>query len=333
MPGIQDFTFANYGKETTRGTPVPPTRKFYAEGTGVLDHDLGVSFHEAENAGYRTRVRRATPLQEDVALKLATADGLAWDDLTLPLTQLKGGLTGTGAGADKTWTCTPSLTGQNAPEAFSWDVGDDTQAWRVQYGMATKITLSAAKGDWTQMALELFGQRAIKGAAATPANTAGPKIAGELWQVKFATTLAGLAGASVVTNFLLDWKLELSTGLSWQHYQDGNLFGSQHVETTIGGVLTMTVDSTAQAVSQFYDKYVAGTLDFIRLQATGPALGGSAYSAQLNLPVIYDKPSIIDSDRNGINQYKITAKLATDSPTAATQSISAVVVNSLAAIP
>lgn len=333
MPGIQDFTYANYGKETTRGTTVAPTRKLYADGTGVLSPTLNKSFHESENRGLRAAIVRSTSQQQDVALKLASSDGIGYDDLVLVAAWLKGGLTGVGGGADKTWTCVPSLVAANAPEAFSFDVGDDVQNWRVGYVMPTKITLSSEVGGLTQLEVEAFGQKETKVAKATPGDNAAIKIPGDLWTIKFAGTLAGLPGAAIVANYLRAWKLVITTGYSWRHYMDGNLFGSQHVETTIGADLELTVESTAQAVSQHYDKYVADTLDFIRLKATGPALGASNYSAQLDLPVLYDEPSIMDAEDEGVNLWKIPAKLSGDSPTAATQSLGLVLVNSLAAIP
>lgn len=331
MPGTQIFTYLNYGKEATRGTAVAPTRMLYADGTGVLAFDLGQNFHEEENAGVRTRTRRVTRQTEDVTLKARTASGVGYDDLVLPLSYLKGGLTGVGGGADKTWTGTPSMTAANAPEAFSFDVGDDVQNWRVDYGMATSIKLSSAVGELTQLEMELFGQQATKTAKASPALNSAIKIPGDLWTVKFATTAAGLPGASIVANFLLDWELEISTGIKWRHYMDGNLFGAQHVETDISATLSMTVESTAQAVSQFYDKAVADTLDFIRLKATGPTLGASNYSAQIDLPVLYEPPEPIAGEDDGINLYKVVAHMTYDPTSAA--SIAPVVVNSLSAIP
>lgn len=333
MPGIQEFTYANWAKESTRGTPVAPTRKFYASGTGVIDIDDHLSFHEAENRGTRADVVRATTQSEDANLKLESADGVGWDDLLIVVPSMKGGLSGSGAGADKTWTVTPSLSAANNPDSLSVDAGDDIQNWRFQYCMAKEWTLKAAVGELTSLAVEFFAQRAIKTAKATPADNASPKIAGDLWTIKFASSLAGLPGASVQTNFLLDWELKMRPGQIWRHYMDGNLYGSQHVETSIGGTLALTVESTALAVSEFVDKYRAQTLDFVRLRAVGPALGGSNYSAQIDVGVLWDKPSIIDSDSEGINLYKITGKVAADSPTAPTQNFSAVLVNSLAAMP
>lgn len=329
-PGTQIFTYFNIGHETTRGTPVAPTRQLYATGTGMLEPDFNVNFHEGENRGVRTRIARATSQAEDVTFK-GTVPGIGYDDLVFPLTQLKGGMTGVGGAADKTWTATPSMTAANNPEAWSIDTGDDIQNWRVQYAMLTRFKLSASLGSLTDLEFEGFGQRAVKGAKAAPAANSAVKIPGDLWTVKFAASMAGLPGASVVANFLQDWDLEVMTGLVWRHYMDGNAYGAQHVETDISAKLNLTVESTAQAVSQFYDKYVAQTLDFIRLKATGPALGGSNYSTQIDLPVLYDKPSIIAAQDNGINLYKIPANLAYDSVSG--NSIAPVLVCSLAAIP
>jgi hypothetical protein len=329
MPGTQIFSYVNIGKETVRGTPVAPTRQFYDDAVGVLSPELGQNFHEAENTGRRYRIRRVTRQTEDVNLKFSTTSGVAYDDLVWPFSQIKGGATGVGGAADKTWTFTPSATAANNPEAYSIDVGDDVQNWRCQYAMARSFKLSAGLGGLTELEMDCFAQRAIKTAKATPAINAAIKIPGDLWTIKFAGTIAGLPGASISTNFLLAWELEVMTGLKWRHYMDGNMYGAQHVETDIAATLQMTVESTALAVSEFYDKAVADTMDFIRLKATGPALGGTNYSAQIDMPVLYEEPEIIAEEDDGINLYKVTAHLADDT----TNGIIPVIVNSLAALP
>jgi hypothetical protein len=329
MPGIQDFTYANFGVETVRGTPVAPTRQFYGEGTGVLEPDWGIDFHEGENSGRRLKIRRATSKNEDVNLKLKSVSGIGFDDLVVAGSFLAGGTAFTGAGADKSYAPIPSLTAANNPKSYSIDAGDDTQNWRVQYAMARKIKLSAALGGLTQLEYDLFGQRAVKVAKANPAVNNAIKIPAELWTIKFAATFAGLTGASVQSNFLQEWELDIDTGLLWDHSMDGNLYGSQHVETDIAATLTMKAESTALAVSEWYDKAQAVTMDFIRLRAQGPALGGSFYSAQLDLPVLYEVPSIIESHKNGINLYKVVAHLADDG----TNGLAPTFVTSMTALP
>lgn len=331
MPGTQVFTYVNFGKETVRGTPVAPTRMFFDDGVGVMSPELGQNFHEAENTGRRYRTRRVTRTTEDVSLKFKTSSGVGYDDLVIPGSQIAGGKTGVGGAADKTWTFTPSATAANSPESYSVDVGDDTQNWRCQYTMLRSFKISAGIGDVTNLEMDGFAQRAVKTAKATPAINAAIKIPGDLWTIKFATTFAGLAGASVQTNFLQAFDLTVNTGLVWRHYMDGNLYGSQHVETDISWSLGLTVESTALAVSEFYDKAAADTMSFIRLKATGPSLGGTNYSAQFDMPVLYEEPEIIsgESGSDGINLYKVVAHGSDDG----TNGIAMVIVNSLAALP
>jgi hypothetical protein len=141
-----------------------------ADGTGVLDVDPHLNFHEGENRGRRSNIARVTQMGEDVALAMRLGQGVAYDDMVVPLSQLKGGMTGVGGAADKTWTATPSMTAANNPEAYSIDVGDDVQNWRVQYGMMSRFKLAASLLDVTTLDATWFGQRAVKTAAAAPAN-------------------------------------------------------------------------------------------------------------------------------------------------------------------
>lgn len=298
---------------------------------GSWTEDHGLEFHEAENRGLRTRsARQPTQTTEDVEFSLSTTDGMSFEDWVYAGAALNGTATGAGAGADKTWTQTPANTGSNSPKSFTLDVGDDTQNWRLQYCMWKTIKISSAKGGLTDLSLDGFAQRSIKTAKATPATNAGVKLPGDLWTLKFATTAAGLTAAPVVANFLLDWELEITTGHKWRHYMDGNLFGAQHVETDLTYTLKMTVESTAQAVTQFYDKWDTETLDFVRLKQLGPLLGASNYSAQIDLPVYYDEPDPISGEDDGVNLYTVVAKGTYDATSAA--ALALVTVNSIAAL-
>jgi hypothetical protein len=92
----------------------------------------------------------------------------------------------------------------------------------------------------------------------------------------------------------------------------------------------MTVESTAQAVSEFYDKWKAQTLDFIRLKATGPVLGATNYSSQIDLPCYFDEPDPISGEDDGVNLYTVTAHGTYDATSAA--AIALTTVNSIAAL-
>ncbi len=331
MAGIQALTKLTYGKEATPNTPVAPTRYFYGEGTAVLLEDRAFELHADEHRARRSEIGRApTQTTEDVELAIRSVAGVSWDDLVWPLSALNGTATGTGAGADKSWAQTPSMTGSNSPKTYSIDYGDDVQGWRVQGAAWTEFTIESGIGQLTQLSGKLIGQRSIKTAMASPAGNATPKIPGGLWTLKTASTFAGLPGASVLGSLLTRHKLTIRTGLLWEHFQDGNLFGSGFQETVIGGDLELTLQATATAVSSFYDLYTAGTMIYVRLRAQGGALGGSFYSAQWDLPIVLPEARMIDSHDRGVNIYKISAKLADDGTN---PPITPLVVNDIAALP
>jgi hypothetical protein len=331
VSGIQAFTKLTYGKEATPNTAVAPTRYFYAEGTAVLLEDRGFELHADEHRARRSEIGRApTQVTEDVELAIRSVAGVSWSDLVWPLSALNGTATGVGGAADKTWTQTPSMTASNSPKTYSIDYGDDTQGWRVQGAAWTEFTIESGIGQLTQLSGKLVGQRSIKNAMASPAGNATPKIPGGLWTLKQASTFAGLPGASVLGGLMVRHRLTVRTGLLWEHFQDGNLYGSGFQETVIGGDLELTIQSTATAVSAFYDQYTAGTLIYVRLKATGGALGGSNYSAQWDLPIVLPEARMIDSHDKGVNIYKISAQLADDGTN---PPISPVVVNDIAALP
>lgn len=330
MPGIQDFTYLNHGKETTRGTPVAPTRKLLGDATGVLDVEPSLNFHEGENRGRRSVVARATQQGEDVTLKVRHDP--SFDEMVLYMTQFKGGLTGTGASADKTWAAAPSMTAANNQEAHTFDVGDDVQNFRVQYGMCRRLSLKAGTLGVTSVESEWFGQRAVKTAKATPGDPASsPKMVSDLWTLKTAATFAGLPGASVQAAVLVDHKLSLETGLVPEHYQDGNLYFGQHVETSFDGTVELTVESTSYAISEFYDKWLGQTLDYVRLKNTSPVVLGSSFpSLQFDFAVLWSKVEPIAAARDGINLYRVKGRLTDDGTNPL---VSPTLVCSLAAIP
>jgi hypothetical protein len=212
---------------------------------------------------------------------------------------------------------------------MSVDVGDDVQNYILDYGQLSRWQLSTTFGEKTHFEGDLFAQQVIKGAASAPAENTGIVIPSDLWTVKFAATVAGLTGASVSTNFLRTWSFEYSNGLKPRWYQDGNTFFGQTVETDIEGTLTLEVESTALAVSEFFDKQRAGTLDCVRLRATGPVLGGTFYSLTLDIPLYWNNVKPLASVDDGVNLYTVEGKMAYDG----TNAFSIVLVNTLAAIP
>jgi hypothetical protein len=332
MAGTDVFTRVNLAKETVHGTPVARTRRWYGIAAGNLDIGDQWNFHENENRGQRVRISAHAPTQVRGAptLKFQDTQGVGFDDLVqLWSAGLQGGRTGVGGSADKTWTFTQQLTASHAYESLAADVGDDVQNWILQYVMPTRWKFSSPFGDLCHFEADCFAQQAIKGAASAPAEVNPIMIDSDLFTLKFAASFAGLGGAAVNLNFLRSWDFEYNTGILPRFYQDGTLFLGQHIEGDISGTLSMEVESTALAVSEFVDKYRAGTIDYVRLKNTGPVLGGTFYSLQLDMPVYWDQPKPISSNDNGVNLYTVTGRQAHDG----TNGLVVTLVCSLAAIP
>lgn len=331
-PGTQLLTYFQLGKETSAGTTVAATRQWYGQGSGETDVDHMLALHRG-NRGTRTQLAYAT--SKGVAVKIAYKSdsdiGAAYDELPFIFGQLDGGNSAVGAGADKTWTIAPSQTGANAQESYTIEVGDDIQEFEFGYCQASDFTLSAAKDGMTELEINWFGRQPVKSTKTAVAANTAVRIPGYLWIPRWATAQSGLAGASDTLNFLQDWSVTHQTGLVPRFYQDGLAYFGQSVEALPQtATVTLHVESTAQAISQFYDKKAAQTVDFMQLKALGPTLGGSNYSVTLQYALLYTDVKQIASVEEGVNIWEITAETVID-PTWATN-MSAVIVCALAAI-
>ena len=333
-PGTQIFTYLQMGKETTAGTLVAATRQWYGQGSGEIDIDDMLSMQRG-NRGTRTQLVGAAT--RGVAVKLGYQSdpdiGAAYDELHYIYGQLDGGNTGVGAGADKVWTIAPSQTGANAQEAYTIEVGDDTQEFEFGYCQASDFTLSAAKDGMTQLGVNWFARQPVKSTKTAVAANTAVRIPGYLWAPKFATAQSGLAGASETLNFLQDFSVTYTTGLVPRFYQDGLAFFGQSVEALpMTATVTLHVESLALAVTEFYDKKRAQTVDFLQLGTStrGPSLGSTNYGVTLQFALLWTDVKPIASVEDGVNIYEITGETVYDSTW--TQSMTASITNSIATI-
>ena len=88
---------------------------------------------------------------------------------------------------------------------------------------------------------------------------------------------------------MLGWELNVQTGMVPRYYQDGTKDFGQSVEAAdLKATLTLRVEATAQAVTQFYDKWRAQTVDFYQVKAIGPIIAAAVnYSASSNRPALH----------------------------------------------
>ena len=332
MPGVIPLSGLQIGVETVAGTGVATTYEMYPDNTGYIDPGYSFSMHEGAQRGTYSNITHNTKMTEapTVSYRSESTHGTTFDELVVPFSFLLGAQTGTGTDDDKTWTFTPAQTSHTF-DTYTLNAFDATQCYEVDYGVATGFSLSAGFDDLTQLSMDLVGQGIAKTSVdAVSANNA-VKIPSSTWSVKYAAAQASLSGASILANTLRSFSLDIDTGLRPRWYGDATYgFGQVVASENLGGTLQMTWDSTADAVTQ-YDNHVAGTVSFFSLINTGPTLGGSNYSASIDLAVLWDSVEPIGSESDGVIEYNMTGSLVYD--VTWTNSIVATIVNSIAALP
>lgn len=317
MAATQLFTTLQMGKESSYGTAVAATREWYPDGTGMLDVDNHMVLHGG-NRGTRANIVHATTTGDTALINFRSNPelGVAYDELPFIFGQLDGGNSGSGAGADKTWTIAPSMTGANSQESYTIEVADDVQCYEVEGCKAPSFTLSASRdpGSLTQLEVNWQGRQPTKSTVTAVAANSAVKIPGQLWEVRFATAQSGLSGASDEANLLVSWSAAFDTGQRARRYQDGTTYIGQFVESMPQKAdISLVVESTSTAVSQFYDKWRAQTVDFMQLKAIGPAIGSGTYIAQMQFAMLYTKVVPISEAEDGVNLYSVEATTVYDS--------------------
>lgn len=333
MPGVRLLSYMQIGKETTPGTSVAATRRMAPDLTSAFTVDWMKTYHEGRSTGTRNPVTYATQQGTMVTINYRTMDtaGIAYDDLPYFMHFPAGGTAGTGASADKTWTSAWGGAVTGSPVAYTIEFGDDVQEFEAEYCQARHIGISAEPSGLTQLTADFYGRQATKSTKTTLTMPNPVNIPGYLWKVRFATTQAGLTGASDIPNFLVSWDAEWDTGMVPRFYHDGLAYFGQGVEAApVTGNLHMVVESNSTAITQFYDKGAANTIDFVQLKATGPALGSSFYSSQFQFAVEYTTVTPLSGEADGVNLYDVTARIVYDSTW--TKSIEAVTVCSVASL-
>lgn len=332
MPGSQLYALFQTGKEATAGTSVAATRQWYPDGTGLINIDPMLALHEG-NKGVRTPLNAVTSkgVAVEIPYRSNAEIGVSWNELVFPLNQAGGGTAGSGSSADKTWTWAAGGTATTNPQAYTIEVGDDIQFWEFEYAQMRDFTLSASKDGLTQLEANWFARQPTKVTKTSLSPNTDVRIPGYLWKPSFAHAQSALGTATAQSNFLVDWSASITTGLVPRFYQDGLAYFGQSVESMpVDAEITLHVESTALAVSEFYDKWYAQTMDFMQLKAIGAAIGGGTYLAALQFALIYTDVKPISSSDEGVNLYEITARAAYDATWG--QSMGGTVVNAIAAL-
>lgn len=309
MAASEFFTKVQYGKESTKGTAVASTRIRVGQAPRITS-DSKTEFIP-EQFGVRMKYRRAH-VYERLYQNVLASSHAGFQQMIVPLlTGVKGGVTAsevTPSQGDYLWTFTPNLTaaaGSNTPDAFTMQVGDDEQAWRVPYCMTPRISLKGAvsqDGGAAPVSIEqeVFGRfieettftSSLSLENSTPMNA-------KLAQLFVDTAWSGVGGTEY-SDALVDFGCEILTGVHPIFRGATANYFNAHREGEMDLTFAFTVDSALR--DELLASQQAGDLQVARLKLNGPQIGsGTSHSLIIDASGKWEDVVARDSADRGDN--------------------------------
>jgi hypothetical protein len=326
MAGLATLRKIQIGKEviTTKGTPVAAT--------AIL---LG-SIEMRENPTiYRPKEMRGTLASNVRSVKVDNIASLSFKGdasfeqiLHWLHASILGGITPTGAGAAKTWTFTPTLSGAGTFDAFTIEYGDNVQAWETEYCMVKKLEISGVMGEPLKLKADIFG-RQMTPTTFTPTLPV-PSFESALMQ----KTKLYIGNDNDFTQeksaTLLGFTFTINTGLVPVRYGDGTQLFSSYFEQEKSVELKVTA-AFSSSIETERTKYDGSTIRCIRLENKGSLISGEDYKKlTLDVSGVYtDFASLDAQDGVSIVEFTLSSQLATTY----TKLFEVVVVNILGTLP
>jgi hypothetical protein len=336
MPGaVRPLRKLQLGKETTKGTGVAATARLIGEieyeddATKIMpERDYGVLAGGVEVGDIVRELSKVTVETE-----------LSYQQILYPLLAgVRGAVTPTGAGADKTWVFTPLASATPNPDAFTLqyvenDGTADVQTLRSVYGLVGSLGFHASQAaEYATMKMEWFARgptvTAPTAGIAIPTRTIVP---GPKFTVALATSFAGLPGAGPIAAEVVSFDWEIVTGLAPRWRLDtASPSMSAHQFGRRSGTLKIAIDLSATSEAERVNYFRTTARRFCRLKVLGPTLGASNFSI-----IIDSSLGLIDfgppSDQEEQSVVELSYNLLYD-PTSA-KDFEITVVNELTAAP
>lgn len=358
-PAIYGLRLLQKGKEATPGTPVAATWQIV--GDSVMTPTISRYMSDYPR-GVRVPVTGGgTPI--GTGCTIVTNTDLSYEEIMYPL--MTGMATGTvtGAGADKTWTFTPILTGNptvlTTTSEFALSDGSATAfgfpgatgfpvTMQAPYTFSGGFDITFAFNAITQATyrdIARFPTLAVTPTAALTVLTGRERVPANLWKVYLDTTFAGI-GSTQLTGVIRSGKYTFVPGIEPDYTLDGraNLDFTQiryGMDAYATLQLVMEMDATSAAEIKAWNAQNAGggalvpnsasggnvALRFIRLEATSPnTLGSSARRIRLDGAYVYTKePAFSQQNKSEL----VTLELKTEYDPVSAKSFQAAIVNSL----
>ena len=316
--GEQAFTKIQFGIENTRGTPVAATGRLLASNAKVkLFQDRKIQSPD-ETLGVRTKSKRNAVYQIlGDSWSLQVDDGYFGCLPFLYSIFMKGAVTGqeqTTSQHDYKYDFTPSLTASNAINAATLQIGDDTEAYIMEYCMAKQLTIAGKVGGDSAQTIQaqMFNRQITPGAftgALTNPSAPEPIIA-NMTKIYQDANWAGLGG-TLLAGTLIDYSIVMLNGVSPRFHGGSKVFDT-HVESYIDYTATFTIEGAATAYAIF-QLMQAQTAKAIRVAALGSQIGtGLNFTHQIDMYGYWSQVIPLASNSNGSNFYSCIFSSLTD---------------------
>jgi hypothetical protein len=273
--GERSLSKYQWGIETTRGTAVAATRVAGAEVKPVPADRVWEFVRLANGRRAGAQAKRNDQYLVKDTLTFPQAYFQLWP--MIGQCSLDGTITPaeqTPSQADYLWDIVPSMTAANDPDTFTLELGDDVQAYEIEYCMIDRIKYSFAigsGGEAVPVALEVgyFGRQVtpttFTGALALP--TGLELMNGKLARLYLDTTWAGIGGTEQ-TSLLRGAEVEIMIGNHPKPLGSANKYFTTHGEGDIDVLVTLDLEGNASA-DAIFDLYQAGTERALRLDING----------------------------------------------------------------
>lgn len=270
------YQVAQLGVEVTPGTSVAATRRL--AGLTVTPKPMA-EVATFKPAGYKFATVGA--LGKEWA-EHEVSGPLNYTELPYLLSSLIKTVTPTGAGADKTWTFTPSVSAGDTRTVYTLEHGSAERARDFPYTIMSGLTLSFTRGECTVDGSAI--SRAMVDGTTLAAATAldiVPVLPTQV-SVYLADTQAGLAGASALERaFEATWSLQNLSGPVWPLNAAVTGFAA-HVDTApdASGSVKLAVDAAGMGL---LTNLRNGATKFLRIKAVGGTLGAGTYALTIDV--------------------------------------------------
>jgi hypothetical protein len=336
VTAVKDLRIYQLGVESTRGTAVATTTRWVG-GLEIIPQEpvfqpevqLGVLVSDGATTDIIAQRHADVRLEADLTFEQILHVGMM---------SMKGAVTPTGAGADRTWVFNPTYLADPALNAFTLHrrLTNGTTNWdeRIAYLMARSFSISGNIGENTKLEVDCFGRPVETGATLTAA-IAIPTVnfvPVSLWKLYVDDTAGGIGGTQLSCN-VVSFDFDFETMAQPKFYVTGQAdksFCDHGLKRARWGLSIVTEINAAIIAEQA--KAASRAIRYVRLQAVGAALGGSNYSITIDAPFRYAMGMFDQAgDRDGNDTATLDLIPAYDSSTPLGAKLT--VVNALTALP